>query len=118
MNTPKIKTDSAEIALVLMEDVYMLDVNVFRDLWTETQNQKAKTEEELKKWEREWGKQTRDYMQEQLKGIIIKAKPREVGPGKIRDIGWKVVVWCTFKKDRGRAEGIGRWYLHASCKKN
>jgi hypothetical protein len=32
MNTPKIKTDSAEIALVLMEDVYMLDVNVFRDL--------------------------------------------------------------------------------------
>jgi hypothetical protein len=66
MNTKQ--TDAAEIALVPPEDV-----NVFRDLRTEAQTQKAKTEEDLKKREREWGKQTSDCMRQNHEGGVMES---------------------------------------------
>ena len=72
------KTDAAEIAPVPPEDVDM-----FRGLRTEAQTQRAKSQEELKQREREWGKQTSDCMRQNHEGG---------GSGKPRGSGRKAGV--------------------------
>ena len=60
------KTDAAEIALVE-------DVDMFRGLRTEAQTQRAKSQEELKQREREWGKQTSDCMRQNHEGGVLES---------------------------------------------
>jgi prophage tail gpP-like protein len=58
------KTDAAEIALV---------PPVFGGLLIEAQTQRAKSQEELKKREREWGKQTSDCMRQNHEGGVLES---------------------------------------------
>jgi hypothetical protein len=66
MNTGKM--DPEEFTPVPPEEFDLL-----RDLQTEAQTQKAKTEEYLKKREREWGKQTSDCMRQNHEGGVVES---------------------------------------------
>ena len=62
------KTDAAEIAPVPPEDVDM-----FTGLLIEAQTQRAKSQEELKQRERDWGKQTSDCMRQNHEGGVLES---------------------------------------------
>jgi len=68
------KTDAAEIALVPPEDVDM-----FTGLLIEAQTQRAKSQEELKQRERDWGEQTSDCMRQNHEGGALESFGAAVG---------------------------------------
>jgi sugar-specific transcriptional regulator TrmB len=95
MNTGKM--DPEEFTPVPPEEFDLL-----RDLQTEAQTQKSKTEEYLKKREREWGKQTSDCMRQNHEGGVL-----ESFGAAARKLVFEVPPWKTSTLSVGVRDSFG-----------